>query len=443
MARSRLLKKCWKLIPPDVREERGDKTLLLWQTAPAWAAVTPEVLAFLEQLDGTRTLEEVLTLSPEWMAAEEALVERVRTMQGAGLIVEADTPPPRLRARPVFALLEQLTIDGMPEPDQARDLLRAAKKYAAADCRLILAGFKSAPSPETFLEIAAFGTTNGFSVRIVLDGSPMTENTLKTLKKSGATVLLRLEGAAAETVDIAQGRGTFAKIEATVEALRERQIPLVLLFPPPGEGGESLKARYRLAMAWEAVGIRCVPCDTAGLPLGDPFDTRPFEKTVSETVLLVQEHPTLLKFTAHDPVAALAARIENPTSYATCPAGFSSLFLDADGTFYPCAALRRPEKNLGSLHTENFNFEQLWQSSPALKAHREKMAQCPAGETENCSVCPLRLWRLGLCGLEGCRSESRLMLPPERCAAIRRAVLDLLWLMADYPEFASTAGGIC
>jgi uncharacterized protein len=109
-----------------------------------------------------------------------------------------------------------------------------------------------------------------------------------------------------------------------------------------------------------------------------------------------------------------------------CGIGRQSLFVDAEGSIYPCPNHRGPNDCCGRVpHTP---LASILQTSPVLECCRAlyRLERMP-----ECRECAFRHWCAGDCRAEALSVAGRPDAPSPYCDDLRRIIPDTLWLIAD------------
>jgi radical SAM protein with 4Fe4S-binding SPASM domain len=114
-----------------------------------------------------------------------------------------------------------------------------------------------------------------------------------------------------------------------------------------------------------------------------------------------------------------------------CGTGQQTIFLDADGSLYPCPNHCYNQFKFGNIFNHGYNLIDLWEKSPILDKLRKQYNIHDLNET--CSTCIVRNWCTG-----GCRGESfavtgKLDAPAPDCNESRDAIIEMMWILGEHP----------
>jgi uncharacterized protein len=253
---------------------------------------------------------------------------------------------------------------------------------------------------------------------------PLPEALLRRLSRSTDQVVVSLDGDR-ETHDARRGTGTYdltvANLRALVALGGDTEVSLATVLPiepATGPAGDSVRALGK------ELGIRRVRFRPL-LPLGRAADSLP--DIVPETLWGRLDPPGMMAYAF--------------TPTATCGIG-QNLYVEPDGSAYPCYAWCSPETRLGSIAPEDGLSALL--ASDAFRA----LSEHTVNTNRACRECPLRY----LCG-GACRAWNRpagdqsadLDAPPADCAALHARARSLLAGALDHlgiPEAQWRAAGL-
>jgi radical SAM protein with 4Fe4S-binding SPASM domain len=102
------------------------------------------------------------------------------------------------------------------------------------------------------------------------------------------------------------------------------------------------------------------------------------------------------------------------------------IFIDADGTVYPCPNHTSPEHACGSMREAG--LAEIIERSPVMIAARERYQ---VTRYTRCRGCPFRYWCAGDCRGEALSVEGDPLAPSPHCDELRRTYTRMLWLIAD------------
>ncbi|MHC4201462.1 MAG: SPASM domain-containing protein, partial [Planctomycetota bacterium] len=156
---------------------------------------------------------------------------------------------------------------------------------------------------------------------------------------------------------------------------------------------------------------------------------------------LLCDNPEFVKLSGRDGFSILANTCRYSAKRPSCGTGAQTFLLDADGTIYPCLNTNLREFRVANIRDSGFDFASVWRDSPLLQQFRRVTSVC---EQENhCSPCPVKHWCLGGCRGETHATRGSLSEKAYNCTDLRKAVVEVMWCLAERPELVRQANHIC
>lgn len=107
-----------------------------------------------------------------------------------------------------------------------------------------------------------------------------------------------------------------------------------------------------------------------------------------------------------------------------------ALYVKADGNIYPCPHTAIQKFCLGNTREEN--LKDIWETSKVLRDLRlldvDKI-------NLKCASCDVRYFCGGNCRGENYQVTKELQSPHFNCVEIRKAILEMIWMLTEEPEF--------
>jgi len=161
----------------------------------------------------------------------------------------------------------------------------------------------------------------------------------------------------------------------------------------------------------------------------------PMTELMRRACELFSRQPQYRRLAGRDAFSVLAGICRHSTKRISCGTGRQTVLLDADGTLYPCLNTNRPDLAIANVRDTGYRFDQAWINSPTLKQVR-KLSEVAEG---GCGACPVRMWCLGGCRGETLAMTGRMDRPSPHCRELRRAILDMMWTLAENPNLTAPA----
>lgn len=466
MLSSGLLKKRLRLIPPDLSGRRGERRLLVWADVPHWVVVDDWLAAFLEGLDGSRTLEEALGETPsEAPEAERSTPARLRAARGVAEALERrgcllDAAESRRKwpgfGRPEPAPIETVSVRATRRSNQqsarsyrdcgngsaraeepeigAKDviaLLESARTVLTRNPALVIVGGEPLLRPDFVVDLASYGRKHRFDTILCTNGTLVTRDLALMAARTKLQVEVSLDGPDAPTHDAVHGTGAFEKAVEGVRALVSRRAHTILGCVCHEGNVSGLEGYYELAASLDVDEVRSVPEKMLGRTRSAPLRPVPVTRLLGDIRSLFQRRSEFLRFAGRDAFSALGTVCRESIRRRSCGSGFRTFLIDSDGSLYPCVNSPLPEFRFGNLRDEGFDFERTWRGSSVLAEYRSKTSV--DRENGGCAGCPVRYWCLGGCRGETYAAGGRIENRSPECEDRRAAVLEMFWTLSERP----------
>jgi radical SAM protein with 4Fe4S-binding SPASM domain len=162
---------------------------------------------------------------------------------------------------------------------------------------------------------------------------------------------------------------------------------------------------------------------------------RPNQAVVFDHLLeVLGRRADLRALLGRDYFSILVKQCARSTRRASCGVGEQVLFIDADGSLYPCPNHVSPSMRIGSVL--DGTLEATLCSSPVLRAIREEYR---VERYRDCAACPFRRWCAGDCRGEVLATGGARGAPSPHCCELKQIHLRALWLAAKHdPRFCSS-----
>jgi len=445
--------------PPDLEDTRDGRSLLVWRERAHWIAVDADARRFLEGLDGRRPVGDQIRSRPEWRRDRRAALGLARRLLRAEVAVEEGRTAP-VREGPRRRLpLESIAVNitgrcnlacpfcydrGGPErageevsAAEVLGLLDAARPLLGRRPSLLLLGGEPCLREPVLVEAARGALRRGFDTVVSTNGTAVTDGFARAAGAMGLQVQVSVDGPTAASHDALRGPGAFAAAMDGVGRLVARGVPVILSLVAHEGNLDLLEAYFDLALRAGAREARFIPAKRVGG--GGWLRPAPLDRIVLAARDLFRRRPDLHRLAGRDALSVLAAACRQSRKDVSCGTGVRTLLLDADGSLYPCLNLRREDLRWGGIRDRGFRLDEAWRGSAALERVRRETA-APGG---SCRACALRPWCLGGCRGEALAVGGTLDGPAADCGGQRRAIIEVLWMLAGGFGPAPARGGRC
>jgi len=448
------------LVPPDKKEVRHGRSLLIWGDLPHWMVVDAEMETFLQSLDGTVSLAARVAAKRR---SRRALAKIASDLLGVGVLRDVGAPLSlrRLAAEPK---IENLAInltsrcnlrcefcyyrDSLQAAPQGEitsaeicRFLNDARPLSAKSASLVILGGEPLLEPEKLLAVAAHARKRGLKCLVSTNGTLVTSALAAEARRLGLEMQVSIDGPDTTIHDAVRGRGSFERAVAGVRALVAARVHTIISMVCHQQIAGRLNEFFSLAANLGVQEARFIPLKRLGGASRSGQRPMLLSRLMHETRTMLSRRPEFLRLMGRDAFSILANTCRYSAKRPSCGTGLQTILLDADGSLYPCLNLCMPEFRIASIRDPDYDLAGMWNRSAVLRQVREDTRLDNAGRA--CSRCSVRYWCLGGCRGETLALTGDLRAPAANCADLKRAMMDMMWFLADAPELVRPATRIC
>jgi len=462
---SRLKKNRLAFLPPDLVDERGGNRLLVWRDIPAWSVVDEDLHELLLALDGSRALREVLASRPEWSKETRSITKLLRGLWRTGVLVDESAPAkpdqaPDADERRIENVAINITRacnlrcafcynrhddagagEGPLRIEEVTGLLEDALPFMSPEPSLAILGGEPLLAADETIALASWAAKHGLSTIVSTNGTVVDEDFARRARKCKLQVQVSLDGHNADLNDMARGQGSFDRAVAGIRTLVANRAYTIISMVCHQGNLPHLADFYRLALSLGVNEARFIPLKRVGGGLGKDFKPVSIRRLVHTGYSLLCENPDFVKLSGRDGFSILANTCRYSAKRPSCGTGVQTFLLDADGSIYPCLNTNLPEFRVANIRDPGFDFTTVWRESPLLLKVRRVTSVC--GGENRCSPCPVKHWCLGGCRGETYSTRGSLSERAYNCTDLRKAILEVMWCLAERPGLVKKAVHIC
>ncbi|HAK95421.1 MAG TPA: hypothetical protein DCM87_10545 [Planctomycetes bacterium] len=447
---------------PDYTARRNGKVLLVWKDVPYWMVVDEDFRAFLDELDGTRTLAEVARSRPAWLAARRGIARAARTLVASGVLRGTTTPPEA--SAPSATPIENIAINITKRcnlrcgfcyylPNLAKEapnelaaeemiaVIESARPFCSRKASLVLLGGEPLLEPEKVLAVAAFAARRRMTCVLSTNGTLASDDFARGARAARLQVQVSLDGHTAELNDAVRGKGVFERAVRGIRTLAAHKVHTIASLVCHAGNAAFIEDFYALVRSLGADEARFIPLKRIGGGRTGDFAPARMRDLVATAGSLFAAHPEFLRMAGRDCVSILANTCRYSVRRRSCGTGLQTFLLDADGGLYPCLNTNLPEFMIANVRDPAFDFARVWKDAPVLRRVRAQTAASALGGT--CAGCAVRAWCLGGCRGEAHSAHGALDRPAPNCADLKAAILEMFWMLADRPGVMKKATFVC
>ncbi len=432
---------------PDLRQRRGEATLLVWGELSQWLVVDDELESFLAAFDGRRELKQVLRRHAKRVRKAPAVVEAealpiVQDLLARGILRPAGRPEPS-GEEPLS--IANLTVNltnrcnlrcthcynrGHASPDAPIEALVAGIRGAEAilddGASLVVLGGEPLLDPPRLLALLD-GCAGLFGQRPVVstNGTTVTPALARDLAERRVEVQVSLDHHLAAEHDLIRGRGSWEKALSGVRCLLEAGAYTILCRVYARGDEAQLEPYLEMAAELGVQEVRFIPLRGVGAGAAEPGRLPDQLATLRALVTLLRRRPELAGLLARDWFSIAATLLGRGRGRTSCGIGRRVALLDSDGLVYPCPNHCAPEHAAGSLLERP--LEEIVRGSVIFAGMRQRYR---VERYSRCAACPFRGWCAGDCRGEVLALTGDPTAPSPHCGELRAVYTELLWLTA-------------
>jgi radical SAM protein with 4Fe4S-binding SPASM domain len=433
--------------PPGLMDQRGERHLLVWGDLARWLVVDAELLSMLQRFNGKRAVKAVLRKHASKWSRPEGDVESeafpVLAQMARKGILRRDSRPVKLTLEPISIANLTLNItnrcnlncpfcynDSRRSEDADVAALMAAVTAApelfSPEATFILLGGEPFLTPDrTFHAIEATNTQFKAPALVSTNGTLINDDVVAHLAKLNVEVQVSLDAPDQRTHDAGRGRGIYDRALAGIGKLVEAGVPVILSMVYNARNLDDFEPYLDLAQKLGAREARFIPLRQIGGGLSMRNDAPNQRRAFDQLLDVLERRPELSHLLGRDYFSIAMAMCRFTLPRSGCGIGRQVLFIDADGTVYPCPNHVHPELATGNVLEQS--LAHIMHQSHVMNAMRK---QYRIDRYHECRDCPFRGWCAGDCRGEALAVTGDPLAPSPHCAELKKLFLEVLWLLA-------------
>lgn len=453
-----LLPSSLRVRSPSLEQARGDCHLMVWGDLAQWLVVDRELHDFLGLLDGRVSVGAAVAMHARRLGKPVALVERevpaiLAELERRNLIDHGPVPSVagesirisnvtvnitnRCNLRCAFCYNRDRHSDEVPV-SVFLDALTAGRSVFSPEASLIVLGGEPFLDLPRLLEMID-GANRLFATPCLVstNGTRIRDGAVESLAARKVEVQISIDSPRPEQHDALRGAGTFQAAVDGAQRLAQAGVHTIIssvLGVGPLDDMEPMLDLARTLGAKEArfIPVRAVGAACTGAPR--PGLARAFEYLVG----ILRRRPELRPLLGRDVFSILHQICGHAQARASCGIGRRVIFVDADGTVYPCPNHLRPEFACGNLAHQDLAHIVFASVPMNLLRARHHVDDYP-----KCRGCSFRYWCAGDCRGEVLASTGDPWAPARNCEDLQKCFLEMLWLAAGDNPFRQPVAIAC
>jgi radical SAM protein with 4Fe4S-binding SPASM domain len=433
---------------PSIREERAGKTLLIWGDLGQWLVLDKEAVYLLDCFQDKQTVKAAVECYARHFdkRMEDIIDETLAIVDAFAARGILGWPPPVCVPPSDPLLLSNLTFNitnkcnlhcqwcynptsngnDIPISDIINWLARD-KESLDRDASLIILGGEPFLDERRLLDCLR-GANEIFAREVLVstNGTILSPTTSAELKKTNTTVQISLDGATPDTHDAIRGDGSFLKAVTTAQRLIDAEVRTILSLVLNRRNEAEMEAYFDLAASIGAHEVRFIPLRRIGKGSKCNDLTPDLFASFKRLVNILKRRPQFGKMLQRDYFSILMSVCRFSHLRENCGIARRCLFIDADGSIFPCPNHRGSEYHCGNIYQKPLagilTDSRLMQSLRSLYS-LENMTIC--------SECAYRFWCAGDCRAEALAVNGDPKSPSPYCNDIKNIMREIFWLISE------------
>jgi radical SAM protein with 4Fe4S-binding SPASM domain len=450
--------KVYSLLSPDLTEHRDGNYLLVWKDVPYWMVVDKELFDLFGLIDGTRVIGTIFQrhrkpldillksgllidspvkgkgrIGPQAYSASPVRVENI------ALNI---TRQCNLRCRFCYNLGSLTNVsDAELEAKEIVSFLAQARGCAVKRPFLTILGGEPLLCPAKTIAVAGGAVDLGFSPLISTNGTLITRKFAKEASKMNLHIQVSIDGHQPRVNDPVRGKGTFNKIIAGVKTLLQENVYTILSLVCHKDNLPYLEDFYHLAVSLKVNEARYIPLKRIGGGKRQVFREASPQELILKGFEIFRTNPAFRQLIGRDYFSVVGNTCRYSVKRVSCGTGLQTFLLDADGTIYPCLNTNFPEFRIANIREKGFDFQRVWEGSEVCKRVRELSFIDRLDPP--CASCIVRYWCLGGCRGEVYAMTGSLKATPRNCEGLKRAIIEMFWILSEQKDLIRQMPVIC
>lgn len=263
-------------------------------------------------------------------------------------------------------------------------------------------------------------------IGIVTNGTLITDEDAYRLSKiKNLTVQVSLDGVTKESHEFNRGAGTFDKVVNALKVLTHHGVNVLLGVLLTEKSVHEIQQTLDFAIALNIQDVRFIEMFWQGMSRSHSMKRPLLYEIFPIYKHLLTVEPRYRDILKKDTTKIIFDSLAHPVKKKCCGVDNRAVFIDSDGSVYPCNLLIAKKYLMGNIR-EN-SFRNIWLNSEV----KSSLCELSVEMFNKCRVCEIRY----LCG-GGCRGTAfnatgNIMSPPPNCDEKKRAIYAYLWEFAE------------
>ncbi len=420
--------------------------------------VDDEFYSLLNRFDGKQSLGTLLEATPNLNGHKRELLSEIGKLVSLGILNEKDSPLKSKRPNKPKVPIESIAVNITRQcnlrckycynhnghniqpgdtnseltADEIIGFLKQLKPFLSKNPSLNILGGEPLLDSDKLLEVSRYAGKQGFNTLVSTNGTSISNVFAKQARKIGLDVQISVDGHNADLNDPLRGQGVFKRAEDGVRILVENKVHTIVSMVCCEDNFPYLEDYYQWAKSMGVNEARFIPLKNMGSAGKEEIKPVSTLEMIKKALQIFSKNSDLAALAGRDCFSIIANTCKSSNKRVSCGTGLQTLLLDADGSIYPCLNTNMPEFKIADIRDESFSFKETWELSPVLQRIRTNSSIETMNKT--CSSCVVRYWCLGGCRGETYVTTGRLDGPSNNCLDHRKSILEMFWILSEYPD---------
>jgi len=439
-------------IRPAFSDKRGGSTLFVWDEIAKWMVVDKELSDFLNLFDGITPLDKIIerhlgSYGGNPLEETAKIHHIIKFLEQLGVICKnikrvsgekMDDEPIKI-FNVTFNITNKCNLscpfcynkDKVTAESDIKDVVSSIaglKPVMDSSASLIVLGGEPFLNSKRLFSLLE-QTKDLFSVPVMIstNGTLIDKSVVKELKKYNVEIQVSLDSPIESEHDKLRGKGVYQKAVSTITMLVDEGIPAIMSMVYSSANYKHIESYLELAKTLNVSEARFIPLRIIGGGV-ESFEFIPDNYEVFKYLLdVLKKNPQYCRLLKRDYFSILGSVCRFSSKRCNCGIGRNVIFIDADGSIYPCPNNTQKDFCAGNI-MEN-SVLKIFKEAEVFKTIRKCYH---VSRYESCRNCFIRYWCGGDCkGEVYSLNKGSIKEVSPHCEEIKKLFVEILWLLSE------------
>lgn len=439
------LKQKYNYLAPSLTEKRNRKYLLIWEKIGKWMVVDKETIEFLSLFDGEKELAEVVQLHIKRFKKEKTQFTKEALQITKHFLKERILLPISEKAASNYD--DKISISNItynitnacnlkcigcynnprnlaeiPTETIVQSIRKSAGDFSKNATFNILGGEPFLQSEKLINIVDSVGDCFLSPILISTNGTLITDKTASDFSKRKVEIQISLDSHDAQINDTFRGKGSFKKALSGIKKLVEAGCYTIISMVYTQKTYLDFENYLDLAKKLGLNEARFIPFRAigSGLKLKDKIPDQ--YKAYLHFASIIKRRPDLHYLIKRDYFSIAQSVCKFSANRINCGLAYKVLFIDADGSIYPCPNFVEKKHLCGNIQEKSLHS--IMKNSAVMKHFRAKFI---LPNYKQCKKCTFKHWCAGDCRGEVVSLTDSATNPSPHCLELQKMYVDILW----------------